>query len=245
QCVVHVPDVLAESDAEFGTAKEIAVRCGYRACLAVPMLREGKSVGSIIMRRTEARPFSNRQIDLLKTIADQAVIAIENTRLFNELEKRNRDLTESLEQQTATSEILRVISQSQRDVQPVFETIAANARKLCRATTGSVNTFDGEVIHYATAEGFNSEAIDTIRQDFPMPPSRGSATGRAILTRAVSYIPDIHDDPEYRMQRQAASGRFCSVLSVPMLREGNPIGTINVTGTEHAMFSERQIAMLQ
>ncbi|HTO45743.1 MAG TPA: GAF domain-containing protein, partial [Burkholderiales bacterium] len=136
RCVVHVPDVLAEPNDEFGTAKDIAARLGYRACLVVPMLWEGKGVGSIILRRIEAFPFSDRQIELLKTFADQAVIAIENTRLFNELQERNRDLTESLEQQTATSEILRVISQSPRDVQPVFEAIATNARKLCRAREG-------------------------------------------------------------------------------------------------------------
>src|SRR5262249_10298660 len=137
RCVVHVPDVLAEPDAEFGAAKDIARRLGYRACLAVPMLREGKVVGSFAMRRTEALPFSDKQIELLKPLADQAVIAIENMRLFTELQER-------LEQQTATSEILRVISQSQSDVRPVFEAVAVNARKLCRGNTGWVVTFDGE-----------------------------------------------------------------------------------------------------
>ena len=110
------------------------------------MLREGKAIGVIGVRRTEVHPFSDKQIELLKTFADQAVIAIENTRLFKELEERNKALSEALEQQTATSEILRVISQSQRDVQPVFEAIAANARKLCRGTSGWVNRFDGELI---------------------------------------------------------------------------------------------------
>ena len=124
-------------------------------------------IGSINVAGAEPAMFSDRQIAMLKTFADQAVIAIENTRLFKELETRNRDLTEALEQQTATSEILRVISQSQRDVQPVFETIAANARKLCEATYGGVFTFDGELINVAAAAGASPEALETIHRDLP------------------------------------------------------------------------------
>jgi GAF domain-containing protein len=124
---IHIRDVLAESDSEFSRAKQMARLQGFRTILVAPMLREGVAIGTIGVRSTDVRPFTSQQIALLQTFADQAVIAIENTRLFNELQTRNRDLTESLEQQTATSEILRVISQSQRDVQPVFETIAASA----------------------------------------------------------------------------------------------------------------------
>ncbi len=120
-----------------------------RTVLAVPLLREDRLLGVIALRRREVRPFSERQIALLQTFADQAVIAIENVRLFNELEARNRALTEALEQQTATSEILRVISQSPTDVQPVFDTIVAAALKLCAASSSNVVTFDGELIHVA------------------------------------------------------------------------------------------------
>ncbi len=164
--------------------------------------------------------------------------------LERKVEERTRDLRESLEQQTATSEILRVISQSQRDVQPVFETIVANARKLCDATFSVVYTFDGELVHLAAAHGINP-GFEAFRQFYPMPLSRASATTRAILTRAVAYIPDIEQDPEYRLQDLAEAAGYRSALTVPMLREGSPIGAIGVTGAEPAMFSESQIAMLQ
>jgi GAF domain-containing protein/anti-sigma regulatory factor (Ser/Thr protein kinase) len=245
RCIVHVPDILAESNDEFGRMKDLAKRTGIRTLLVAPLLREGTAIGTIHIRRGEVRPFSEKQIALLQTFADQAVIAIENTRLFNELESRNRDLTESLEQQTATSEILRVISQSQRDVQPVFEAIAANALKLCRGATGAMYTFDGELIKVGAAHSFRPEGLEAINRTFPMPPGRGGAAARAVLTRAVVYIPDIREDPEYRLQGLAQATGYRSVLSVPMLHNGNPIGALSVTGVEPGMFTDRQIAMLQ
>src|SRR5438046_240491 len=145
QQTVHVADVQAETE-EFPEASQYGRLFGTRTSLSVPLMREGIAIGSIHLRRTEARLFTDRQIALLQTFADQAVIAIENVRLFNELETRNRDLTEALEQQTATSEILRVISQSRADAQPVFETIAAAALKLCRASSAHVAMFVCELI---------------------------------------------------------------------------------------------------
>ena len=189
--------------------------------------------------------FSEGQIAMLQTFADQAVIAIENTRLFKELQTRNQDLTESLEQQTATSEILRVISQSQRDVQPVFEVIAANARKLCRASTGGVAVFDGELIRHVAHDGGTPEQVEATRRTYPMQPGRGGAMARAVLTRTVVHIPDVQVDQEYRLHAYAQTFGYRSTASVPMLHNGSPIGAISVTGTEPAMFSERQIAMLQ
>ena len=242
---IHVPDILDESAREFSVSQEIARRLGFRSILSLPLLREGKAVGVISIRRTEIRPFSEKQIQLARTFADQAVIAIENTRLFNELQTRNRDLTESLEQQTATSEILRVISQSQRDVQPVFETIAANARKLCGAAFGAVFTVDGDLVRVAAVDSVDEAGLEAIARTFPMRPTRGSAIGRAALTGAVSYIPDVGLDAEYSLQSVAQAVGFRSSLSVPMLREGAPIGVIAVAGAEAAMFSERQIGMVQ
>ena len=188
--------------------------------------------------RKDASQFGAKQVALLQTFADQAVIAIENTRLFNELKER-------LEQQTATSEILRVISQSQRDVQPVFETIAANALKLCRGTWSVVLTFDGELIKVAAFDSVSSETIEALHRAYPMPPSRGGVAGRCILQRTVVYVPDVREDPEYRLQALAQTAGYRSSVAVPMLRDGNPIGAITVNGAEPAMFSERQIAMLQ
>ena len=173
---------------------------------------------------------------MLQTFADQAVIAIENTRLFNELQTRNRDLTESLEQQTATSEILRVISQSQSDVQPVFETIAANARRLCEGTFGGVWTYDGSLIHLAAVDGFTPAGVDTMRRSFPKAPGRGGSNDRAILTQGTVYIPDVRDDPEYQARELAQSIGFVSVVSVPMLLDGKPIGTIGVSAPSRRCF---------
>ncbi|HXX11916.1 MAG TPA: GAF domain-containing protein [Burkholderiales bacterium] len=233
--VVYMPDVLA--DAEY-RMHDLARVIGVRSQVSVPMLRDGAPIGVVNVFGSEPGMFTDRQIAMLQTFADQAVIAIENTRLFNELQER-------LEQQTATSEILRVISQSQRDVQPVFEAIAANARRLCRGTSGWVNTFDGELIKIAAVDGVSPAGFEANRQMYPMPPGRGSANQRAILTRAVCYVPDIREDPEYRQRDLAQTAGFLSALSVPMLRDGSSIGVITVTGAEPAMFSERQIAMLQ
>src|SRR5262249_22627940 len=153
--------------------------------------------------------------------ADQAVIAIENVRLFKELEARNTDLTVALEQQTATSEILRVISQSQTDVQPVFDAIARNAVRLCGAHIGAVFTFDGRLLRLAAHFNVSPEALAVLQRLYPMPPERGQISGRAMLDGAVVQIPDLLADPEYRHELAIASG-WRSMLGVPMLREGRP-----------------------
>ena len=136
---VHVHDLAAESDDEYPVGRELQRRYGHRTLVAVPLLREGVTIGAIVLFRTEVKPFSDRQLELVRTFADQAVIAIENVRLFTELGARNRDLTEALEQQTATSEILRAISSSPTDVQPVFDIIAERAGKLCGAEVAVVS----------------------------------------------------------------------------------------------------------
>src|SRR5262249_51676795 len=227
------PDIPEDSEYRL---QNMAQTAGIRSSVNVPMLRDGTPIGAISVTGTEPAMFTERQIAMLQTFADQAVIAIENTRLFNELQERNKSLTEALEQQTATSEILRVISQSQRDVQPVFETIAANARKLCEANFGGVLTFDGELLHVAALDGISPEGNEAINRLFPSPPSRGTSTGRAILSRAIVYIPDTIKDTEYQVKSAAQAAGFRSLLSVPMLREGSPIGTISVSGIEPAMF---------
>jgi signal transduction histidine kinase len=240
--VVHLPSLLDDPEYTFaGLARET----GFRNGLAVPMLRDGRVIGIIGVARLTPGPFADRQIDILKTFADQAVIAVENVRLFKELETRNRELTEALEQQTATSEILRVISSFQTDVQPVFDAIAAKALDLCRATTGWVYRFDGELIHIAAAHSLRPEAVEVIRESYPMLPSQGGGTARAVLSRAIVYIPDIREDHEYRLETLAQAADYLSVLAVPMLLEGKPIGVVVVTGAEAGAFSERQIELLQ
>ena len=176
--VVHIPDI--RQDPEYTSPTRQAL--GFRTVLAVPMLREGEPIGGLGLWRRDVRPFSDNQIALVETFADQAVIAIENVRLFQELEARNSDLTETLEQQTATSEILRVISSSPTDVQPVFATIVQNARGLCGADSAGVLTYDGEMIRIESLDNTNPEQAGALRQAYPMPANREHATGRAILT---------------------------------------------------------------
>ncbi|CAG0993479.1 two-component system, sensor histidine kinase and response regulator [Burkholderiales bacterium] len=240
--IVHIPDIRA--DPEY-TYQGVARTADYRSVLSVPMLRDAEPVGTITVYRDVAGPFPDNQIELLKTFADQAVIAIENVRLLGELEDRNRHLTEALEQQTATSGILSVISQTQTDVQPVFDTIAAAALKLCRAGSANVFTFDGELIHLSAMVNANPAYIDSLHRLFPRPPSRDTAITRAILTRSVIAIPDVLEDSEYMIGAQSLSGGFRSVLAVPLMREGNAIGGIAVGRVEAGTFPEAQIALLR
>ena len=207
--------------------------------------REAPSAAIFVGRR-QAGPFSTAQIELLKTFADQAVIAIENVRLFKELEARNRDLTETLEQQTATSEILRVISQSQTDVQPVFDTIAENAVRLCDGLFAGVYRFDGNVIHFVAHNDWTDEGLETIRRAYPMAPSREALVATAILDRAV-VERDLETDPRVSSlsRSHARALGYRSMLVVPMLREGNPIGAIAVARSKAGAFSDKQIALLQ
>src|SRR5262249_22241818 len=153
---------------------------GYRAALGAPLLRDGNVVGVIFVAKTVPQPFTDKQIELVRTLADQAVIAIENVRLFKELEARNRDLTESLDQQTATSEILRVISSSPTDVQPVFDAIVRSAVRLLDGLHGVVDRFDGELIHFAAQYNYTPEALQMTLRMYPRQPDRKQAAGRAI-----------------------------------------------------------------
>src|SRR5262245_31449958 len=156
---------------------------GIRTLALVPMLKEDAFVGAISVYRKEIRPFSDKQIELLQNFAGQAVIAIENTRLLNELRQRTDDLSESLEQQTATSEVLKVISSSPGELAPVFETIARNSVDLCGATYGIVFRFDGEMITFVAHHNLDQAAIDAVNQMFPLRPNTGSVVARAILQR--------------------------------------------------------------
>jgi GAF domain-containing protein/CheY-like chemotaxis protein len=241
RALVHVPDVREDAEYEL---QELAQAAGYRAHVSVPMLRDGQPVGAITVAGATPGAFSERQVELLKTFADQAVIAIENTRLFNEVQARNTDLSEALGQQTATSEILRVISQSPTDVQPVFDAIAQSAARLCDALIAGVFRFDGELMHRAASQGLTPAAAAVYERTYPMPPSRSQISGRAVITREVVHVHDLLEDPEYPRDLALAGG-WRSALSVPMLRDGNPIGAINVIRGEPVPFSDKQIALLQ
>jgi GAF domain-containing protein len=217
---------------------------GVRTVISVPMIRDDRLLGVVNTWRREVRPFSQKQIALLQTFANQAVMAIENVRLFKELEVRNQELTEAVEQQTATNEILRVISRSPAEVQPVFETIAAAALKLCDASSANMFTFDGRLLHVAALAMASPEGAAAVRRLFPRPPDRGLAASRAILTRGVVAIHDTAADPDYQLQNAAQLG-FSSVLSIPLMRDGEPIGAIAVGRRDPGPFPEKQVALLQ
>jgi len=215
-----------------------------RAVLSVPMLHNGQPVGVITVTRREAQPFSGSQIALLETFARQAVIAIENVRLFTELAARNRDLTVALDQQTATAEILRVISASPTDVQPVFDAIAESGRRLCDGDFCNVARYEDGLIHLAAHAETTPESVEALQRMFPRPPTRATTFGRTILERAVVYIRDVREEPEYS-QTLAEAHRARSAVGVPMLRDGRPIGAIAVGGREPSQFTDTQIALLQ
>jgi len=241
---IHVADMQAEVE-EFPESSENARRMGFRTILCVPLMREGVAIGWIQLRRTEARLFTERQVALLQTFADQAVIAIENVRLFKELEARNRDLTEALEQQTATAEILHVISRSQTDTQPVFDTIVRSAVRLCKGLFSALYQFDGD-LHYLVAQhNYTPEALEEVQRVFPARPTRALFTGRAILERAVVHIPNVELDPEFEHLPLSRAIGFHSGLFVPMLREGAPIGVIVVARAEAGPFSDSEIELLK
>jgi GAF domain-containing protein len=242
---IHVDDIAVAFYDEFPDARR-QKEMGYRTILATPLLREGEPIGAIVIRRTEVRPFSSGQVALLATFAAQAVIAIENVRLFKELEARNRDLTEALDQQTATSEILRVISRSQTDVQPVFDTIVRSAAQLCGAVVAGVFRTDGRMIHHPANYGPNMDALAAVRSRFPMPLDKTFTMGEAILTRSVVQVPDSEAAPGREFTRE--TGRilgFRSVVAVPMFREGEPIGVINVCRRDPGPFAPAEIELLK
>jgi GAF domain-containing protein len=238
--VVVIPDTL--SDPEYDHADSSPQ---FRSSVGVPLVRNGVPIGAIGLGRLQSGVFTERQIALLQTFADQAIIAIENVRLFREIEARNRDLTEALEQQTATSDILRVISQSQTDVQPVFDTIAGAALKLCGATSALVTRVDGDDVALVASANLTKEGAAAMRETFPMPISRRSTSARAILEAHIVTIPDVLTDPEYEVQEHALRAAFRSTLAVPLMRESRPIGTITVGKPEPGRFSESQVALLQ
>jgi two-component system, NtrC family, sensor kinase len=211
-----------------------------RTLVGVPMLKNNEVAGIIAIYRQEVRPFTEKHIELVKIFADQAVIAIENARLLNELR-------ESLEQQTATSEVLSVISSSPTDVKPVFDSIAESAVRLCEGQFSFVIRLDGKVMNFASCFGLNADGLDVFRGLFPRPASDDTVSGRAILQRMVVQVPDVEIDPAYGVQsrRLARTVNYRSIVAVPLLHEGNPIGAIAVARAYAGSFPERQIALLQ
>src|SRR6266487_1277559 len=238
--VVHIPDVLADPEFTWHESQRLG---GFRAMLGIPLLRDGSCVGVIALTRATPRPFTTKQIELVATFADQAVIAIENVRLFDEAQARNRELTEALEQQTATSEILRVISSSPPDLQPVFDVIVTNAVRLCGSLASCVWRFDGELIHLVAQHNLPPGALDVYRRTYPLPPSKDKLLGQALLDRRPVNIADVLTAYRYSVGQRELGQR--SVLAVPMLREGVAIGVIATSRNEPGLFPEKQVELLK
>jgi GAF domain-containing protein len=239
---VHVHDVFSAEGDEFPDTRERARRTGTRTYLCVPLLREGESIGTIVLRRTEVHPFNEKQIALLQTFADQAVIAIGNVRLFDEVQAKTRDLTEALTYQTGSSNILKVIASSPTDVGPVLKAIVESACELCEADDALVTLRDGDDLLFKAQHGSIPVAWER------MPINRQWASGRAVVDRKPVHVHDLHaneGEPFPDSQELARRTSVRTVLSVPLLRENESIGAIVLRRTEVQPFSDKQISLLQ
>jgi GAF domain-containing protein len=246
---VHVKDVLAEEGQEFTIARDMSIADGCHTLLSAPLLREGEPIGAITLRRAEVQPFTDKQIALLQTFADQAVIAIGNVRLFEEVQARTRELTESLEQQTATSEVLHAISSSQGDLAPVFDAMLGKSMQLCGANFGVLNTYDGSRFHTAATYGL-PPAYDEFRRRQPLDYGPGTAPARLLQGEPHVEVLHLIDSEAYRRgdpNRRALVdiGGARSLLAVPLLKDKHVVGNVLIFRQEDNPFSDKQIALLK
>jgi signal transduction histidine kinase len=237
---IHIPDALADPDYKY---LEQQKRAGFRTTLGVPLMREGTPIGIVLLMRKSVRPFNENQIDLVETFADQAVIAIENVRLFDEVQARTAELADALQQQTATAEVLKVISRSAFDLHKVLQTLVEAAAKLCEADQGTIAREQAGVFVRAASYGFSTEFVELVK-DLPVAAQRGSATGRALLEGRTVHIADVRADPDYTFSEAIEKGGFKTILAVPMLREGKAIGVLALTRIELQPFTDKQIELV-
>ena len=226
------------------TASEYQRLGNYRTNLGVPLLREGAPIGVFILTRQQVRPFTDRQIELVQTFADQAVIAIENVRLFDEVQARTRDLSEALQQQTATADVLKVISRSAFDLKAVLAVLVQSVLDLCNATGGNIHLRDGETFRLKMQLGWPEEFAQYMRER-PVTAGTGSASGRAILTGAIAHIPDVLDDPDYELSEGPKIAGYRALLGVPLLRQNEVIGVFSVGRPAAGAFTKREIDLVQ
>jgi signal transduction histidine kinase/ribosomal protein L24 len=238
--VIHIEDAAELDPAEYPISVELQRRWGYRTSLSVPLMRHDVAVGGIAIRRTEVKPFTSKQIELLQTFADQAVIAVENVRLFNETK-------EALERQTATAEVLKSISRAPFELQPILDTLVETAGRLVAADQTDLIGREGgvfrDVAHFgASSEEYRHALLETMAEGYT--PSRGTLVGRTLLERRPVQIVDSQNDPEYQLKEVQRIGGFRTMLGVPLLRQNEPIGVISVERREVRAFDEKQIELL-
>jgi signal transduction histidine kinase len=243
--VVHVADLKAEQAYLDRDPLRVATveGAGARTGLAVPMLKENKLVGAIVIYRQEVRPFTDRQIELVSTFADQAAIAIENVRLFDDVQARTRELTESLQQQTATADMLKVIGRSTFDLQAVLDTLTESAARLCRADRAAIRLSKDGAYHHVASYGFTPEQKEYMKEH-ALRPDRGSVTGRVVLQGKAVHVVDTKADAEMRLTVGSGFANVRTVLGVPMLREGTPTGVLILTRSTVEPFTDKQIELV-
>ncbi|MFY9831090.1 MAG: GAF domain-containing protein, partial [Rhodoplanes sp.] len=237
---IHLPDCLA--DPEYAL-RDFQAICQHRSMLGVPLLRDGSPIGVITLWRTVVLPFTDTEVDLVQTFADQAVIAIENVHLFEAEQERTRELTESLQQQTATADVLKVISRSTFDLQTVLDTLVESAAHLCDADSVGIMRPQGAYFRFAAQYGYSPAFVEHMNK-IEVGPSRGSATGRVLSEGRVIHIPDVLADPDYGLSEAQRIAGFRTVLGVPLLREGTPIGVMNLTRSDVRPFTDKQIELV-
>ena len=239
---LQIVPVIGNPEAPSGTQK-LAVEFNFNALLSVPLIHEGKVVGALNTARADPIAFTDKQIALIRSFADQAVIAIENARLLHELRERTTDLTESLEQQTATSEVLKVISRHTFDLQPVFDAIAENAVRLCEAERAFIFRFDGTALRAVSSHNVGPELREFVDRN-PITPGRHSISARAALERRTIHVPDVQADPEYAY---AVRDRelLRTMLAVPMLKGDELVGVITIYRLEVRPFTDKQVALVE
>src|SRR5262245_21219767 len=246
---VQIPDVLADPEYAYKEAAKIG---GWRTILGVPLLRERVPIGVLVLHRASVRPFTEKHIELLETFADQAVIAIENARLFDEVQARTRELSESLEQQTATSEVLKVISSSPGELEPVFNAMLANAIRICEATFGNLFLGEGPIFRSVTIHSKHQSHVDSWQRNpiIDLRNNPGLPLDRCANTKQVVHIPDLRADQSYlgKNDRMVTLGEVAGArnyLVVPMLKEGQLIGAINMHRQEMRPFTDKQIELVK